>query len=255
MTINKELIKPTDEKLSKIEKVLKEPVFIQFTDETINIRRNLIITSFVTLIYKLCGLTITAVPLFCIRIDKDSLSSNDLDTILCCIVFYHFIHFFWQSWDTLKESVIRVTGTRLFHITTGEFADNRADYTNNPRQSSLLNWFLYLLNTLDYNIKDIKKTNYEKANEEEIILNLQKVSNDISNLYELIKEKNIDIRLKRFEKYFTNFSISQILRFWSIELLFPICIGFWSICITFPYCLLLEKLELCWCSILSVLSI
>ena len=209
-------MKHTHKKISKIEKVLKEPVFIQFTDETINIRRNLIITSFVTLIYKLSDLITTFTPLG-ITIDKNSSSSNDLDTIFCCIVVYHFIHFFWQSWDTLKESAIRATGTRLFHITTGEFADNRADYTNNPRQSSLLNWFLGLLNTLDYNIKDIKKINYEKASSAEISLELQNVNNNISNLYKLlIEEKNIDIRLKRFEKYFTIFSLSQILRFWSI---------------------------------------
>ena len=175
-----------------------------------------------------------------------------------CVVLWFIILFifFWQSWDTLKESAIRATGTRLFHITTGKFADNRADYTNNPRQSSLLNWFLGLLNTLDYNIKDIIKTNYEKASSAEVSLELQNVNNNISNLYKLlIEEKNIDIRLKRFEKYFTIFSLSQILRFWSIELLFPICIGLWSIYITFPHYLLLEKSELWRCSILSVLSI
>lgn len=249
-------MKHTHEEISKIEKILKEPVFIQFTDETINIRRNLIIASFITLIYKLSDLTITAFTPLGIQINKNSLSNNHLDKILCCIVCYHFIHFFWQGYDTLKEYRIRATGTRLFHITTAEFADNRADYTNNLRQSSLLNWFLGLLHTLDYNIKDIQKIRDEKENSGEINLKLQEINNNISELNTLlIEQDNIDIRLKRFEKYFIRFSKSQMLRFLLIEFLFPICVGCWSIYITFPHFLLLKKLELWIGSILSVLSI
>ncbi|MFN7754711.1 MAG: hypothetical protein ACK5O9_02560 [Holosporales bacterium] len=127
-----------DEKITAVQKILGEPVFIAFSDEVNRIRRNLLVITSIILTYKHSGTDITRFTLF--GVDFEHLKPTFVDTCLFFLLLYAFIHFLWHSWDAVQEWRIRITGTkRLSHMTT--FGDAECDYPNDPRQSSLMQWW------------------------------------------------------------------------------------------------------------------
>jgi len=126
------------DKREEVEKILGNPIFDEFPEHTLRIRRNLLIIASIASIYKLYGLSISSggeVSLGGIKLS--GLTNVAVDQIMFVLVVYHLIHFFWNSVTHLQRWRVRVTGTKLAHVTTGKFSSDAQDYPNDPIQSSL----------------------------------------------------------------------------------------------------------------------
>jgi hypothetical protein len=141
------------------------------------------------------------------------------------VLFYAFIHFLWHSWDAVQEWRIRITGTkRLSHMTT--FGDAECDYPNDPRQSSLMQWwtrearrlseYSNLINKLKAGVKNLDDAVKSKDLGE--FPNLHSVISQLNSTLlhsqhvvfketkETIESQRIPESLHRFEKWFRRFS-------------------------------------------------
>ncbi len=123
-----------------VESVLAEPKFDNFDDRTYRVRKNLIVFSLIMLFkyYKELDITVKNVSFLEIK----NLDNSLIDKFLFLVIVYHLIYFVFIAWEHFKHNRIRITGSKLRHVTTGKFASQGADYPDNPMQSSLYSWWV-----------------------------------------------------------------------------------------------------------------
>lgn len=130
-----------DEKTSKaVEKVLREPVAAQFSEQAWRIRTNLIIASTIALVMGLAELRIQPDSSF-LGLKFSGLSDVAIRMTLAAIIIYLLFHFVWVAFDSLIEWRLRVTGTRSSFQTAAMFFPDHADAPIEPHQSTLYNWW------------------------------------------------------------------------------------------------------------------
>ncbi len=103
----------------KVEVDLGEPVFAEFSENLRRTKRNLLIVSSVAIFAHLSGVQIQATGVLGLKFDND-LEQIWLQTALFFIVAYLFLQFVWQASDYIHLNRLRITGTRLSHVTTGK---------------------------------------------------------------------------------------------------------------------------------------
>jgi hypothetical protein len=84
----------------EIEKVFGEPVFPEFSDNVLRIRRNLIFVGFIMLVYKWYGLSIGG-QIWGLTVDNFNKTVGD--EVLFLILLYHVIHFGWRRGTTFNN--------------------------------------------------------------------------------------------------------------------------------------------------------
>lgn len=82
-----------------LDTILGEPIFDDFTEHTLRIRRNLLAISVVALFYKLNDLQIEGGQVFGIKFA--GLTSSAIDHALFWLLTYQLIHFAWNGWGHL----------------------------------------------------------------------------------------------------------------------------------------------------------
>ncbi len=235
---------------NNVEKVLKDPVFIYFSDDLLKIRRNLIILASITLAYKLSGAEIKSFNPFGITFTE--FAPGFVDKALFFFLLYSFIHFFWQSSDALREWRIRVTGTRLAFQTAAMFGSSEADYHNEPRQSSLMNWWAEEAKKIGSYSKVIENISRAVVNFDTKVSEIQNADNvrslidshrkELNGLEKTLKSvemmlnsKRIPASLDRFEKWFRMFGYSQLVRFAIMEWGLPVVLSVIALYLVFPW--------------------
>lgn len=83
----------------------KNSTFEEFNENTLRVRRNLLIFSVIALFYKLSGATLTGKSSF-LGLEFEHIDPEMIDFFLLCIVGYHFIHF---AWLVLEHSACHLT--------------------------------------------------------------------------------------------------------------------------------------------------
>lgn len=209
-----------EDSLDAVKKVLKEPVFIGHDARSQIVRVQLFFLSAVTIVYSALGLKINpSSSIFGLRFD--GLNDGSFKAILLVVLIYMVIHFVWLSADAFLEWRLRITGTRSAFITTAKNASEHADYPNNPRQSTLYHYYseemLDKLSSLDSMIT-ISSANFDNVDKQSIHAN-------ISKLIESVEDPRVSVSLRRFDNWFKYFQISQNLRWFFIEFLFPLLLG------------------------------
>ena len=123
-----------------VEKVLKEPFAVGFSEQAWKIRTNLIITASIGVVMGLAEL----------RIHQDStilglkftgLTDSVVRTTLTALTAYLLIHFIWAACDGFLEWRLRLTGTRKGFVTGAFWEPDHVDSPVDPRQSTLYNWW------------------------------------------------------------------------------------------------------------------
>ncbi len=240
----------SEEAIDKVEKALGEPVFIYFSDEVLRIRRNLIFIASITLAYKLSGAKIESFNPFGITFSK--FAPSFVDEALFFLLLYSFIHFFWQSVDALQEWRIRITGTRLVFQTAARWGAAEADSPNDPRQSSLMNWWVQeakkigaysnVIKEVAGAVNNFNATLSGNQNVDDIRPLIESHRNQLTGLgstLEKIKEtlasKRIPVSLARFEKWFRMFGYSQLARFAIMEWGLPVVLSLAAMYLVFPW--------------------
>jgi len=251
--------KPEDtEGWQKVERILGEPVFEEFSDNTLKIRRNLMIIATLVLAYKLNSLTIDPESaLFGVKFIN--VTNSVIDQTFFWLVTYHLIHFSWNCTTHIQAWRIRITGTRLAHTTGGGWATEEGDYPDNPRQSSLYCWWKQEARQIGHIGKDAEELRKKSDTWQEILESLpdsiakQNIVNNVlqtisgvqrssSNLESKIKQleetfssNRIPVSLRRFDRWFLLFQWNQLAKWIAFEFGLPIVLGLWAAFETFPY--------------------
>ncbi|MBA1149172.1 hypothetical protein H0Z60_19170 [Ectothiorhodospiraceae bacterium WFHF3C12] len=235
-----------DADLDKVRKTLGEPLLPEFSDYMRRIRTSLVIVSLVSIGAVLGQLEIDpSSSVFGLRFN--GLTDDLVKKALFVAELYLLIHFMWGSLDSWLEWTTRLTGTRLSHVTVGTFGGDQGDYPSDPRQSTLYNWWVneakqignlqaplnricddlatwerrvgesFLDSDLNRRnaVDSIRKTN-EKIDE---------LKTKVIQVERTIASKRIPVSLERFDNRFKLMLRSQNLRWFFLELGFPLVLG------------------------------
>ena len=239
---------------SKVEKVLGEPIFPDFSENVLRIRRNLLFVSFIVLIYKWYGLSFSG-QLWGLTIEN--INASVTDDILFLVLLYHATHFGWATWDHIQQWRIRLTGTRLAHQTGAIWGTDLADYPSDPRQSSLYRWWVEragqignisgYMTELDAKVKrwgdqmNSALTTESKINLNNAMHSLGEMTNAIHEMKGKVKEaakvissQRIPASLERFDNWFFRYQRSELARWFVLEWGLPILLGLSALSLTFP---------------------
>jgi len=234
--------------IEEVEKVLGEPIFIEFSEYLRKIRTSLLIVSSITIFIILCDLEITAESsLLGLKFNK--FENEWIMYGLLAINLYLLIHFAVCSIDSFMEWRVRVTGTRVAHVTTAISAHEEGDYPSDPRQSTLYNWWkgeagkignlkdkFDLIETKLNEIETEIQTNSDEKipyqNLNNVVHPISAINNVLHDLKRRIEEINkvfesnrIPASLKRFDDWHKLLLKSQNLRWLVIEFSFPLSFG------------------------------
>jgi hypothetical protein len=237
-----------------LDKELGEPLFVSFNDETNKARRNLVALSFVGIAYKISGAQITAFSPLGLTIGD--FRANFIDQAFFVFIIYSFIHFFWLSLDAFHEWRVRITGTRLAYVTTAIFAHEHADYPNDPRQSSLMTWWLHeakqiksfrglaisLEQRADLVAKISREDPFTSLNFNNLSQAMTALKADIQTLNQTLERVDttlasprIPASLARFEAWYRMFSVSQLARWLILEWGLPLVLATIALFWLFPW--------------------
>jgi len=240
------LIKDTD----SVEKILGEPIMVDFTDSVRKIRTSLLIVSIIAITVVLGQIEIDpSSPFFGIHFK--GLTNKLILNGLAVLNIYMLIHFVWCSFDFWLEWIVRITGTRVAFVTTGRFANENCDYPNDPRQSTLYNWwkdeaakigsFRILASSIQDKLSEWEQKakaalEGEDPNVVAVLSSINSVSSDVTKLRSAIEtaEKTIQsaripASLARFDRKYQLFMRSQNLRWLVVELGLPVLTGSYAI--------------------------
>jgi len=238
--------------IEAVEEVLGEPAFAELPENAWKIRTNLILASVVSIVIVFGELHIEPDSQI-LGLKFRGLSDTILTNGLIAVVTYLLLHFLWASLDALLEWRIRVTGTRVAFVTTARLASEHGDYPNDPRQSSLYNWWkdeARKIGNLSTHTQEIesKLNKWEaelrakftegtdamnitnavmpiSATREEIV----RFSREVKAAAEAIEAARIPTSLKRFDSWFALFLRSQNLRWLVIDVLAPVLAGSYAL--------------------------
>ncbi len=249
-----DLEKEEDSEIESVEKVLGSPVFCELNPHAHRLRTNLIVISALSI----------AIVLGDLRIDEGSsifglkiigLDDGFLRNGLFCIVIYLICHFFWGSMESFQEWRIRLTGTRVAFVTTGRLSGVVQDYPNDPRQSTMYNWWreeTKKIGHIGIKCKEMEKSlakceldlknlieapQYNKTqNLHTAVQSTSQASTNINDLTRALNQtktlfdsKRIPTSLRRFDRWFYLFLKTQNRRWLLLDFLFPIIVGIFAL--------------------------
>lgn len=233
--------------VEQVQKVLGKPVFVESDPRTQRTRTTLFLTCLIGLIYTLGGLSIQdGSSILGIRLA--GLNDELVTRVMLITIGYLAFHFLWLSVDSLFEWRLRVTGTKTAFITVAKYVGDDTDYPDDPRQSTLLNWWCaqaeqigimdQRLNSVSVAIEEIWSALNEMKEERgdrsvnparQAIENVRKemiaTKGALETINETLESNRIPVSLRRFESWFSLFLRSQNLRWLLVEFIFPLFIA------------------------------
>lgn len=241
--------------ITALAKRLGEPFPAEFSENAFKVRRNLLAVSMVAL-----AITIWQIPVEEYSGFKATkLEPSAIREILMWILGYHLAHFGWYAWDSFQEWRLRLTGSHVTHVTTGKFSAEGIDYPDDPRQSTLYNWWLQearRMGTIHQPLEElaIKVEEWEKkvepfttpkqgeslnfANAMHTLADTRKMIEDLKRhvvtAQKVIEDVRIPTSLQRFDKAFKYAQSFANTRWLVIEVAFPLVLGgfaFYRLCI------------------------
>lgn len=241
--------KMDDQKIRKAEQVLGEPVLPEFSEDLRRTKRNLLIVSSVSIFAQLSRIQITEAGFLGFKFSNPEQIWLQIGVL--SVVVYLFIQFCWRSWDYIQLTRLRITGSKLSHVTTGKLASEYGDYPDDPIQSTLYMWWLSeakKIRNFSGMVHDVQRVaaqldevtkrpeNMEMPNINHVIRSASEINQAVSQLKtridevgEIITSARIPVSLARFDRWFRCFSLSQIGRVLLLDLVLPFFLGAISI--------------------------
>lgn len=235
----------SDEKLRKVEAALQEPVFADFSEELRRTKRNLLAVSSISIFAYFSGVEITEPEILGMKFtnpDKVWFQSAFL-----CVAGYLLLQFGWRAWDYVQHTRLRITGTRVSHVTTAVLSSEHGDYPNDPTQSTLYNWWraeARKIGNLSQVADELHRAaaqleevaqrpgNMEMPNIHQVSTAAASINGNAAQLSRKIEEAEkaitsirVPASLERFDAWFHRFSTSQVLRILLLDLIFPGVVG------------------------------
>ena len=233
------------------ETVLGKPILEEFSDDTLRIRRNLLIISSICLIYKVNGLQISPDSAF-LGIKFLNFDSEKIDLTLSAFIFYHFIHFLWNSLIYLQLWRLRVTGMAELSPQTGSrFSSSLGDYPSNPRNSTLYRWWhesSSAFSNMRIQVENLKDTTrelgkkiaaYPDPHDNKLRLlsfesHLNELKKSLEKTQEALTSERIPVSLSRYDQWFKLYQWNQLTKWFIVDWLLPIALGALALFLTLP---------------------
>lgn len=235
-----------EERLNNIETLMKTPKNIEMTDYEERIRRNLLLTSFVALIFTLLGLQIDPTSRFLGGLTFSNIKPEMIHAILLCIVCYEFVHYVWNIRNTLMHWRIRLTGINHIEVRGDSggsmgMENEQQDYLGKDEDSNLYTWMfetrrerIAVFNLIKDNsekLKDaIEGVNFDVASAavnklNEIDQKLNSLNQSVDRITNSIENVRVDASLLRFDQWFKLLISSQNRKWLIMDLILPILLG------------------------------
>lgn len=214
-----------------------EPVFIEFSENTFKIRKNLLIASAASLAVVIADLNIHPDSSF-LGLKFHNLTDTVLTGGLIVVTFYLLLHFIWSAFDSLLEWWLRLTGTRVAFITVARAGSEHGDHPDDPRQSTFYNWWLDQARQMDNFSGKISQIESQLSNMDtlpfpQVLSSIRELGTQLDAHRKVFESKRIMVSLSRFDKWFEFFLRSQNLRWLIIEFLFPLILAGYALLLLF----------------------
>jgi len=236
--------------------ILSEPFLDLIDENTLRIRRNLLLLSGFTLFYLHNSLSLSSDSSF-LGLKFNNISVESINWGILFVLIYHIVHFLWNVFDFTLQSRLRITGNKVRHVTVAKMAGSDGDYPDDPKQSTLYNWWNDSLKTIG-KIKIQEEIDEIKENQRELIqliqdniqnpqkdnilrnlsvkvpdidrrLNSLNFSTQLDEILSILRSKRIIESLRRFEGWFCFYQWQQVFRIFIVEISFPIVLGAYTL--------------------------
>jgi hypothetical protein len=239
------------ETLEAVQKILGEPVAAGLTDRAWRARTQLLSVALVAI----------GIIKFKLRVNTDAtvlgfsltgLSDHAVRGALVLAIAYLLLHFVWMAWESFAEWRLRLTGTRVAFATVGRFASSECDYPDDPRQSTLANWWRSSANNLGNLTVRVDGLRVMFADQQAAIReacgsgepinvanataplnNIMTAANQLKQSIEataiVLASLRIPASLDRFEKTYRHFLESQNIRWLLVDALLPIGVAAYAL--------------------------
>jgi len=248
---------PQTAKIEEIKSILGNPAIDDLSENTLRIRRNLVIYCCIVIFSFLYKISIGSAPAF-MGLTFDGITIQVVYDILFWIILYNLAHFIIYISEYIIHSRIRLTGKHSEHSTRAGFVSSHDDLTADKRQSTLYAYLLRkIISPLHLAVKNTEKQlnnlseNLQidnKATNQDVSVKLNSIIESLASIKKncdmLIshpiepKDPYIKISLERFDKWFRNFNNAQVFRLLIFEIVLPIVLAIFALYITWPFSLL-----------------
>lgn len=241
----------SEEEVKAVEKAIGEPFMEDFSENTLRIRRNLLATASVALIYKLGNLQINEESSF-FGVKLDGLTSETVDWALFSLITYLTVHFLWNSISHFHEWRLRLSGSKVAFLTAPLWAGEHEDAPRDPRQSTLYTFLLEKRSKTDELEKVFADFQGKLDTWDTVIINaaqqegaaaidrlaspLDEIKKNTNRIKESLSYINrIPESLSRFERWFKMFRWNQSARWLVLEWALPLALGGWALVLVMPF--------------------
>jgi hypothetical protein len=232
----------------EMEEVLGRPVQPDLPEFAQKIRLNLMVAACVAIAIVYLGLRVNPAGTV-LGLSFEGMTTTKLHACLFVVNLYLLAHFAWCALDYVLEWRLRITGSKVVFTSQSMWADERKDGTENPRNSTLYNWWREtathmggwhldakpLLEGLNSLLVEIRKLNTSPGNAGQfaqagakIDALMQHIQDHTASMHkgvEVMQNPRIESSLRRFDRWFRIFLGSQGLRWLIFEVGLPLILG------------------------------
>ncbi|MCD9527243.1 hypothetical protein [Photobacterium carnosum] len=197
-------------------KFLAQP-FLDLSEKTYKIRRNLNITALIALSLTVLNVKLDSINLSGVKID--GITDTKLFSVLLCVLMYHIIYFTWCTWDEYWRWRLQ----QIKENTDDDIKRQTSDTSISPSQLAV-DPNLYCN---EYTINNI----YTKMKQAVRYHDNEKNPDKLEECFESVWRKSIKsdlVRIERYEKSFNNYHWQEIIRFTLLECGLPMLLAFWG---------------------------
>jgi hypothetical protein len=229
-----------------VQEILGKPIGLEYDNKTQKIRLSLLFISLLNLIYIFANLKLSPSSTF-FGLKFDNLTQDKLNVIVLIITFYYLAEFIWRSHDKFVEWRLRITGTSTAFMPNGGFPSNHSDKADDPRQSTLYNWWRTRIR-VHRNIEEYQQSTKAQLDEilkiissstgtftgiepklDSVLGHVSQLSTELKQSQDVLQDHRIPASLERFDSWFKYFIKTQNLRWFCLEFLLPVLLGFASV--------------------------
>ena len=233
-----------NKRYEELDKLFNTPVIFSYDDESLKIKKTLLVISCIGFFSSLYGISISAdSSLFGIKFNN--ITQALLIKVLLFFNIYYLFKFCWVSIEYFWQWKIRVTGSGQNSVYKGGWGTELVDLHNDPKQSSLYNWWLKhakyfrendidLINKMDEVRKIVSKDDWSTSSGRITEL-IQEIDENLRNIKSVLGDGRIETSLKRFDRSFFLFITLQNFRWIVLDFLMPICVGLASVISLYLY--------------------
>lgn len=241
-----------DNTVEAVELVLSKPVPVEFSENALKVRRNLLAVSTVIVVMQLGGAGLAPnAPLFGFQFT--ALTTHTINLGLLGITIYLAVHFFFYVVESFMEWRLRLTGCRVAFITGTRYESPHKDIPDDPRQSTLYNWWKEhasqignipaRLEVWDSKMAESDKAlrtliaephKFENLNNalqllSETVNSSTEINRSVQRARETLEALRIPSSLERFDKWFCWFLRIENFRWLLVDSLFPLLLAGYAI--------------------------